>query len=79
MMVTLPKAFCAQCKCAYKPVQCGEILAAKLTDGRTYYKVHSDLHACPSCDHRIYAGFGTPVEGFATDFDSLRTDQDVLA
>jgi hypothetical protein len=79
MMVTLPKAFCAQCRVAYKPVDNGIILAAKLPDGRTYYKVHSDLHACPKCEHRIFAGFGTPVEGFATDFDSLRADQAVLA
>lgn len=76
-MISLPRAFCVKCKVPYKPKENGIILAAKLDDGRTYYKVHSDMHECPSCGNEIYAGFGTPVESFATGFPTTHTTVDV--
>lgn len=75
-MISLPRAFCCQCRVAYKPVENGIVLAG-MVENRTYYKIHSDLHECPSCGHKIYAGFGQPIESFAKDFDSTLTDLDV--
>lgn len=76
-MISLPRAFCQSCRVAYKPVENGIVLAAKLETGRTYYKVHSDMHECPSCGNRIYAGFGMPIESFNVNFGRIETDQDV--
>ena len=49
---------CVTCKQEMECVKNGVWIQEGDEDGFIY---HCDMHKCPNCDNRIYAGFGGPI------------------
>ncbi len=75
-MPYVPPAVCFKCCEPMRVIEIG-IVAQMFAHDRSYYKISGDLLQCPTCETKILARFGNPMENFSVNYKMISASLNV--
>lgn len=72
----IPMLFCMNCKTEMVIHQTGALLEA-IANWGSYYKVYSDVHICPGCDHKVAVPARTGRVHNQPGYEKMQADAEV--